>query len=146
MQRIADQLRRFYEGPSWLGPSLNSLLSEVDEASAKRRPIAGGHTIWEIVLHITAWVRIARERVSASEPRDPAPAEDWPPTSGSWKESLAELDAAIGDLEAAILKFPEERLDARAPAYEPQTFYELLHGVIQHSAYHAGQIALLKKS
>ena len=25
------------------------------------------------------------------------------------------------------------------------TYYELLHGVVQHDVYHAGQIAILKK-
>jgi uncharacterized damage-inducible protein DinB len=25
------------------------------------------------------------------------------------------------------------------------TYYELLHGIVQHDAYHAGQIAILKK-
>jgi hypothetical protein len=29
---------------------------------------------------------------------------------------------------------------------ERYTFYYLLHGVIQHNLYHAGQIAILKKA
>jgi uncharacterized damage-inducible protein DinB len=31
------------------------------------------------------------------------------------------------------------------PAGTGVTCYELLHGIVQHDAYHAGQIAILKK-
>ncbi len=143
--RIADQLRRFYAGPSWLGPSLKELVSDIDEPAARHRALPHAHTIWEIVLHITAWLKIARERLSATEDHDPSPAEDWPPIASSWAEALSFLESEVHTLERAILAFPEERLQDRAPAREPQLFYHLLHGVIQHSAYHAGQIALLKK-
>jgi hypothetical protein len=52
--RIAEQLRRFYEGPSWLGPSLKEVIRDVDEVAARRRILPDAHTIWEIVLHISA--------------------------------------------------------------------------------------------
>jgi hypothetical protein len=39
-----------------------------------------------------------------------------------------------------MLDFPPERLDHIAPAAELQTFYLLLHGVIQHPAYHAASL------
>jgi uncharacterized damage-inducible protein DinB len=106
--RIADQLRRVYEGPAWLGPALKPILSEITQNQAARRPIGNAHTIWELTLHIAAWMRIARERLAATHIRDDAEGENWPAT-------------------------------------EPQTFYELLHGVVQHTAYHAGQIVVLKK-
>lgn len=107
--------------------------------------LPGAHTTWELVLHITAWLRIARERLSVTQDHDPSPAEDWPPISVPWSEATAALASEVHALEQAILAFPADRLYERAPAHEPQTFYQLLHGVIQHSAYHAGQIALLKK-
>lgn len=145
VSRIADQLRRVCDGPAWLGPSLKQLLSGVDENLARRRSIEGAHTIWELVLHISAWMRIARERLSASETRDHTAEENWPPMTGSWRDVLAALDRELDQLEQATFAFPSERLDDAVPASEPQTFYILLHGVVQHIAYHAGQIALLKK-
>ncbi len=145
-ERIADQLHRVYEGPSWLGPSLKKLVSDVDEERARQRPLAGAHTIWELVLHITAWLRISRERLSATQARDAEPAEDWPPMNGSWHGALSSLEDQTYALEQAILQFPDKRLHERAPANEEQTFYVLLHGAIQHTAYHAGQIAVLKKN
>jgi uncharacterized damage-inducible protein DinB len=143
--RIADQLRRVYEGKAWLGPALTEILSDVTEEQAAQRPIRNAHTIWELVLHITAWMRIGRERLEATKTRDYTEDENWPPMAGSWQEALATLEREERWLEEAIVKFPDERLNESAPATEPQTFYELLHGIVQHAAYHGGQIVLLKK-
>lgn len=143
--RIANQLRRVCDGPAWLGPSLQELLAGIDQERAQRRPIEGAHTIWELVSHIAAWMRIARERLSATETRDHTAEENWPPMAGSWSDALATRKREADELHRAILAFPPERLNDTAPASEPQTFYILLHGVVQHIAYHAGQIALLKK-
>jgi uncharacterized damage-inducible protein DinB len=143
--RIADQLRRVYEGPAWLGPALTAILSDVTQEQAADRRIANAHTIWELVLHIAAWMRIARERLTATQTRDHTEDENWPAMAGSWQEALAVLEREERQLEQAILRFPDERLNEPAPATEPQSFYELLHGVVQHTAYHAGQIVLLKK-
>lgn len=143
--RIADQLKRMYEGPAWHGPDLKAVLSDVTQEQAVRRPIEHAHSIWELVLHTTAWMRIARERLSASETRDHTDEENWPPAAGSWQNALTELDQEKRQLEEAILGFPDDRLDESAPATEPQTYYILLHGVLQHIAYHVGQISLLKK-
>lgn len=144
-ERIADQLRRIYEGPAWHGPALKELLDGITEPQAAARPIPNAHSIWKLVLHTTAWMRIARERLSATQTRDPTAEENWPRVTGSWPDTLAALDCEYGDLDSAIRSFPGERLNDPAPANEPQSFYVLLHGVVQHIAYHAGQIALLRK-
>jgi uncharacterized damage-inducible protein DinB len=143
--RIADQLHRSYAGAAWHGPALNEILAGVTETQASRRPIEGAHTIHEIVLHITTWLCIARERMSAKAPRAVTPEEDWPPATGRWPDALAALDREVRALEDAIRNFPEDRLEQPAPAAEPQTCYVLFHGIVQHTLYHAGQIALLKK-
>ena len=112
-----------------------------------RRPRNGAHTIWELVLHMTAWLRIARERLTATQIRDESDAENWPPMGNAlWRDVVIAHEIEMRNLGAAVLQFPSGKLHQPAPASEAQTFYQLLHGVIQHSAYHAGQIALLKKA
>lgn len=143
--RIADQLRRVYQGKAWLGPSLTEILSGVTPEQAARRPIENAHTIWDLILHITAWIRIGRERLTATKTRDVTEDENWPRMAGTWQDALATLAREERQLEQAIQSFPDERLNEPAPAAEPQSFYELLHGVVQHTAYHGGQIILLKK-
>jgi uncharacterized damage-inducible protein DinB len=144
--RIASQLHRAYRGPAWHGPSLKAILADVTPERAVLRPIANAHSIWEIVLHITAWMRIARERLTATQARSISDEEDWPSVVGkSWSEALTALETEERALEDAIRSFPDERLEERAPATEPQSYYVLLHGVVQHTLYHAGQIILLNK-
>ena len=135
-----------YAGPAWHGPALKQLLDGVTEEQASSRPLPNAHTIWELVLHITTWIRVARERLRATQVVDPTADEDWAAPKDTWSDALAALEAECHDLEGVIRRFPEERLDAPAPGTEPQTFYILLHGAIQHIAYHAGQIAVLKKA
>jgi uncharacterized damage-inducible protein DinB len=145
VSRITDQLHRAYRGPAWHGPSLKAILTEVSPDRAAVRPASGAHSIREIVLHITAWLRIARERLTAQDARLVRDEEDWPEPDSPWAETLAALEREERALEEAILRFPDERLQERAPAAEPQTYYVLLHGVVQHTLYHAGQIILLNK-
>jgi len=47
-------------------------------------------------------------------------------------------------LRNGILEIPESRFEQPVPP-TGDSVYVLLHGAIQHSLYHAGQIALLKK-
>jgi uncharacterized damage-inducible protein DinB len=145
-QRLAEELRLLFEGPSWLGPSIDLLLSDLSRDDVNRKPLAGLHSIWELVLHIELWLRVARLRLTADSPLDPTDDESWPKPVGTWQETLVSLREERVNLQNAIAQFPVDRLEHAAPAAEPQTFYVLLHGVIEHSAYHAGQIAILKKA
>ena len=52
-ERIADPLRRAWEGEAWHGPPLKEILAGVTAAQAAARPAAAAHSIWEIVHHIT---------------------------------------------------------------------------------------------
>jgi len=53
--RIADQLRRAFDGEAWHGDSVFEILQGIRAAQAAARPIKNGHTIWELLLHIAAW-------------------------------------------------------------------------------------------
>lgn len=66
-------------------------------------------------------------------------------TEAAWKESLRRLEETDTKLRNSVLKIPESRL------YEPGVeggsgVYILLHGAVQHTLYHTGQIMLLKKA
>ena len=146
--RIADQLRRAFDGDAWHGPPLLALLDGVGPAEAAARPVAGAHRIWELVQHITAWLTVARRRL-AGEAVELTPDEDWAPVpdaSGrAWRAALDALRAAQGGLLDAVARLDDARLDERTPGRN-YTHYVLLHGVLQHTLYHAGQIALLKRA
>jgi hypothetical protein len=58
MEGILDQLHRSAEGDSWQGASIREILEGVNAREAATHP---AHSIWEIVYHVTAWVRLAGE-------------------------------------------------------------------------------------
>jgi len=156
MDRIArhlDELRRAYRGGAWHGPALGEVLADVSAEEAAARPLAT-HTIAEIALHATAWTEEVARRLDGGAPSLPARG-DWPEagpiTETTWAGILADLDRARAALEAAVERFPADRLDETVggPTYDAPlgigiTYATMLLGLAQHDAYHAGQIALLK--
>ena len=143
-KRLASQLRRSYEGQAWHGPSLRELLDGVTSERAAAKPVPGAHSIWELVLHITAWERQTAAVVGGKVHVTLAGVQDWPAVSGTWEGALDHLESATRDLVAAIRAMPDEKLNEMVAGAE-YNFYFLLHGVVQHNLYHAGQIALLKR-
>jgi hypothetical protein len=148
--RIGSQLKRASEGGAWHGPALLELLADVSAERAAARPIPGAHSIWEIVLHAAAWQDFATGAVEGGAmPVDLADEGNWPPVAdageAAWRAAVAGVGEAGRRLRAALRKFTDEDLERIVPGRE-YNFYFLLHGVVQHGLYHAGQIALLKKT
>jgi uncharacterized damage-inducible protein DinB len=155
VQHILDQLRRVFDGDAWYGPSIREVLAGVAATQAAARPIPSAHTIWELVLHMTAWKREVLRRLRGGEPGLPMDG-DWPSappaTESAWAEAQAALASAHEELWRTLHSFPGGRLheivgQARdRPLGTGVTYYATLHGLVQHDAYHTGQIALLKKA
>ncbi len=147
IERIYDQLNRAYKGGAWHGPSLSELLSDITFEKASRKPLPNSHSIWEIVLHISAWKKESRRRIEG-EFTDIPQAQDWPAaeelTTASWAETLKTLEVRQEKLLEAISKLKDEDLEKNA-AGQSYSIYFMLHGIVQHDLYHAGQIAILKK-
>jgi len=146
--RISDQARRAFAGKAWHGPSLKFLLRGVTAQQAAARPMPGAHTIWELVLHIAAWDRVAAQRIRGGKKTSLPARENFPEVTdisdAAWKKTLASLEQASRDLRAAIAACPSSKLD-RTLGGGDYSFYITMHGAIQHDLYHAGQIAILKK-
>jgi len=64
VRRIQRQLEHTFNGPAWHGPALLELLADVNAGKAAARPIAGAHSIWELVLHIAAWDKAVARRLA----------------------------------------------------------------------------------
>ena len=64
--RLADQIRRAFEGSAWHGDSILELLADVNAKTAAARPIKDAHSIWEILLHIAAWDDVVSRRIGGT--------------------------------------------------------------------------------
>ena len=148
--RMVDQLKRAYEGNAWHGPSVREALAGVTAAQAHARPLANAHTIYELVRHIAVWEDVGRRRLQgeAADVAISTPA-DWPPPDdpgdAAWEQAKNALDRGHQALVDVISRVAESRLDEPVVAGK-SSVYVTVHGVIQHDIYHAGQIALLKKT
>jgi uncharacterized damage-inducible protein DinB len=152
---LRNDLHQVYDGDPWHGSSITAVLKGIDADAAALRNIPRGHTIWEIVLHMTAWTREVASRLRGGAPKSPP--EDWPtPKSGgsqaAWRSAQADLAAAHKELEAVVDSLePDDLLrwigDQRDPSLGAGvTVGTLIRGLLQHHTYHQGQIALLKRA
>jgi uncharacterized damage-inducible protein DinB len=147
--KIAKRIERTVTGPMWHGPALVDVLDGVQHDRAAAKPIAGAHSIWEIVLHVTAWAEIARLRVAGQATEDPTPEQDWPPAPAAdpaaWRLAVERMGEAHRQLATDARRLDDEKLDAPVPGLK-YSVSTLLHGIVEHGTYHGGQIALLKKA
>jgi uncharacterized damage-inducible protein DinB len=146
--RIQSQLQRAYAGEAWHGPDLRKLLDDVSAEKAAAKPIAAAHSIWVLVLHIIAWQRFVARRLKGEVVNDVPEAENFPTildrSEAAWKNAKDELEESHQQLKSTIGTITDERLNEIVPG-QRYNIYFMLHGVIQHNLYHAGQIAILKK-
>src|SRR5580765_2437134 len=148
--QLSNHIKRTVAGPMWHGPALDELLASVSSDQAAARPITGAHSIWEIVLHVTAWAEIALARLHGQRTGDPAPDEDWPPVRGSdaaanWQAALERLRESYRALATDTRRLEPSAFDEKVAGAD-YSVSNLLHGVSEHGAYHGGQIALLKRA
>ncbi len=148
--RLADQIRRAFDGDAWHGDSVVELLRDVDAKTAAAHPIKGAHSIWELLLHIAAWDDAVLRRAGgkAVELKD---SENFPPVNdtseAAWRRTVEQVEEKHEALTEAVAAFPDSRLLEPVPG-KKQKYYDhfyMFSGIVQHELYHAGQIALLKK-
>lgn len=158
--RLLDTLRRSFDGGAWHGPSLREALDGCSAAEGAAHPVAGAHSVWELVLHAAAWADEVAARAGGAPPGEPA-AGDWPPVpaapdEAAWVAARAGLDAARDRLLAAFATVDPARLDEQLPPSAAGaasaalgtrgTLHLAIVGLAEHNAYHGGQIVLLRRA
>lgn len=130
------------------GPSLDEVLSGVSAEVGFAHPIAGVHRIAEIVNHLVFTQQVLPRRFGG-EPARPSEEEFWPAvaeaTDSSWKEIVSRFFEQEDRLIGLVETLSEERLTAPIMP-GGSTNYETFHGHVQHHAYRAGQMQLLKRA
>ena len=148
VERIAGQLKRAHEGGAWHGPAVDELLQGVTAGHASARPFEGAHSLWELVAHIEAWERAVLRRLGGDPAQIYNTEEDWSSladaTEEAWAAARRRMTETYAALREAVLNLDDAELD------EPilpgmSTRYVSLHGAVQHTLYHAGQMALARK-
>ncbi len=148
VDRIRDQLARAWEGDPWHGPNILEVLGALTAPQALAHPIAGAHSIWEIVLHMRLIHELVLDRLrgKAVVHSDTA---SWPRVEDSdgtaWAATQGGLVVTCKTVLDEIARLDDEIL--HEPIIEGMsTTYDTLHGLVQHDLYHAGQIVILRKA
>ena len=150
MMDFSNELRKAYIGDAWHGNNISSIISSVKDSEVFVRPIPDAHTIAEIVLHLTSWTEEVNSRLMGKVSGEPVRG-DWP---GPMEETTAEWNSIVSDFHIENEKLLNLSMSFSAenwiekeetPTGKGASFFELFNGLIQHHAYHAGQISLLLK-
>jgi len=141
-ERIAVSYRAATVKGAWYGPSLAELLAKISAEIATRRPVPGAHSISELLQHLLLW----NDRVcntSDSNALPPWKAEkDWAEPAIAWNELASRWSRSRELLEDKIRSFPVEDLAKQVPGrnYNYETLFQ---GIVEHTIYHSGQIAMV---
>lgn len=145
---IARLLRR-----SHAHAGLSKSLAALPVAEAGRRVEGHPHTAWQLLEHL----RLAAEDLLAYCTDPGYAALDWPegywpenpapPSPEAWEESARRLVAAT-DAVADLVEDPERDLYAPVPAAEKEEHHTLRTALIllDHNAYHLGQLVALRRA
>jgi hypothetical protein len=148
-KQIASEVRRAVSGPMWHGPSISEALAGVTYVAANTRPVGGAHSIWEIALHVASWADIVRGRLGPTAMRDPVRSRDWPPvpspSPATWRIAVEQIGSAYDALATHVDSLDPTDFGRIVPGRD-YTVETMIRGVIEHGAYHAGQIVILKKA
>ncbi len=146
LQRIRQLIEDHYNGNPWLDVTITHTLSRISAGQAAAK--TGDHnSIWQIVNHMIAWRLANLERMQGK--KSPAPENNFiEPVSDTsakaWQQTLQKFETSQKQLLQFLDSADGDWFDN---IYIPNghSYYEHLQGILQHDAYHLGQIVLLAK-
>jgi uncharacterized damage-inducible protein DinB len=122
-------------------------LAGVKAPTAYSRPLAQGHTISELVGHLTFWQNAVTLRLDGHVAKATG-ASNFPAIEASeaaWKKQLLDLRASQDQLLQRMVRVRPAELARQVPGKRFTTGF-MLAGVAHHALYHAGQISMLKRA
>ena len=147
--RIARLFEQAFEGQPYYGPAIFAVLDRVTAPTGSLRT-RGSHSIWELVAHITAEINYASAVLDGHVAPWVEGVTTWPRitdvTDAAWHHATDDLRAAYRKLVDRVGALDDATLSQRELMPVERSIYEMLHGTLQHTIYHAGQIVLLVKS
>ncbi|WP_348798881.1 DinB family protein [Flavobacterium adhaerens] len=146
-KRILNLYQSIYNGNPWLEVTLVNTLKDITAEQAYRKTNPKLNTIWEIVNHLIQWRRNILRRMQGETITTPehnyfVPILD--PSEAAWEQSLQSL-AKTQELWNSYFEKLEDSDLEKIYTNNGHSYYEHIHGIIQHDIYHLGQIVILKK-
>lgn len=146
-QHIAKHLKEVHFGGNWTWSNLKDNLSDVTWEQATTK-VEDFNTIATLVFHINYFVDVVN-KVLENQPLQGNDkfSFDHPPIQSKedWDKLLNKVWADGEKMERLIAQLPEEKLWENIGPKKYGNYFRNLLGIIEHTHYHLGQIALIKK-
>lgn len=146
-QQIAKHFRDVHFGGNWTVSNMKDNLAGITWQQATKK-VHSFNTIATLVFHTNYFVK-ALLMVLEGRPLEAHDkfSFDHPPihSQADWEKMV---NVALTDAEKAaslIEQLPKEKLFADFTDKKYGNYYRNIHGIIEHTHYHLGQIALIKK-
>lgn len=131
--------------------TFDKAIDGVPDASRGTRPAGWPHSPWELVEHLRLTQRDILEFCRNPDYEDLEwPADYWPtsatpPSAAAWEESIRGYREDMKALQA-LARDETIDLNARIPHGDGQTYLRELLLVIDHTAYHVGQLVAVRRA
>ena len=146
-QRIVKLFEDLYDGNPWIDVNIKSTLERLTPEQASKRILSGRNSIWEIVNHLISWRLNVLQRVQGKKmisPDDNYFSAVTDTSDAAWKKTLEQLKNSQTQWIDFLKTLREDDFTKIYPGNN-MTYYEHVHGILQHDAYHLGQMVLLTK-
>ena len=145
--QISKLFRDLYYGGNWTSVNVKETLANVTWQQATTK-LDSFNTIAALVYHINYYVS-ALIKVLRAESLDAHDkySFDHPPilSEKDWEDLLNKTLADAGTFASLVEQLPESKLWEDFWGNKYGNYYRNIHGVIEHTHYHLGQIVLIKK-
>ena len=145
--QIAKLFKDVYDGGNWTSVNVKGTLASVTWEQATTK-VGSFNTIAALVYHINYYVS-ALIKVLNAEPLDARDrySFDHPPilAEKDWEDLLNKTWADAETFASLVENLPENKLWEDFWGNKYGNYFRNIHGVIEHTHYHLGQIVLIKK-
>ena len=144
---VARQFREAFFGGNWTAVNFRDTLSDVGWETATRQ-VYSLNTIATLVYHCGYYISavlgvLQGEALTAKDKYS----FDHPPvqSEADWQQMLHKVLSDASKFADVVETLTNERLNQTFADEKYGTYYRNLHGIIEHTHYHLGQIVILKK-
>lgn len=144
---LAKLYSDLFNGSPWIDVNIMSTLEEITAKEAATKVFPNFNSIWEIVNHQIRWRDTVMKRMNGEEVESP---EDnyfsyiRDRSENAWQQAREQFRQSQEQWLQQLGKWKKKELEEQY-ATSPFTKHELVYGILQHDAYHLGQIRLLLK-
>lgn len=146
-KQIAKHFREVFFGGNWTSVNLKETLKDITWQQATTQ-VHSLNTIAALVFHINYYVSAVLKvlQAEALDAHDKFSFNLPPIQSGQdWEKLLDKVFTEAEQFANLIEQLPEHKLWEDFTDKKYGNYYRNLHGIIEHSHYHLGQIVLIKK-